>query len=69
VYVTPIVGAGTAVAGTRAGATVGSRGGLSVEMTNSHSDYFTKNLLAVRAERRAALTVFRPGAYVEIRLG
>jgi hypothetical protein len=68
VYVTPIVGAGTALAGTRAGATVWSRGGLSVEVTNSHSNYFTKNLLAVRAERRAARTVYRSNAYVEIRL-
>jgi HK97 family phage major capsid protein len=69
VYVTPIVGAGTAVAGTRAGATVWSRGGLSVEITNSHSDLFVRNLLAMRAERRAALSVYRPGAFVEIRLG
>jgi HK97 family phage major capsid protein len=39
------------------------RGSLVVEMTNSHSDYFTKNLIAVRAELRAALAVYRSSAF------
>jgi hypothetical protein len=39
-----------------------------IEVTNSHSDYFTKNLLAIRAEERVAHTIYRPDAYVEITL-
>jgi HK97 family phage major capsid protein len=35
-YVSPIIGAGTALVGTRAGAQVWSKGGPSVEATNSH---------------------------------
>src|SRR5262245_46770518 len=49
VYVTAAVGAGTALVGTSQAAQVWNRGGLSVEVTNSHSDLFTKNLLAVGA--------------------
>jgi HK97 family phage major capsid protein len=56
-YVTPLIGAGTALIGTRAGATVWSRGGLQIESTNSHASHFTSDLVAFRAERRLALTV------------
>jgi hypothetical protein len=34
-----------------------------VEATNSHSDYFTRDLVAVRAEQREALLVYRPSAF------
>jgi|YNPMSStandDraft_1061717.scaffolds.fasta_scaffold08634_4 HK97 family phage major capsid protein len=40
------------------------RSGLTVEVSTEHSDYFTRNLVAIRAEERLALVVFRPGAYV-----
>jgi HK97 family phage major capsid protein len=36
------------------------KGGLRVEMTNSNEDDFLKNLVAVRAEIREALVVYRP---------
>ena len=39
------------------------RGGLTVEASNSHSDFFQKNLTALRAERRLALAVYRPSAF------
>jgi len=69
VYVTGAIGgAGTALIGTRAGAQVWRRGGISVEATNSHSTWFQLNLLAIRAEERLGLAVYRPGAYVEARL-
>jgi len=69
VYVTAALGgAGTALVGTTAGAQVWRRGGMSVEATNSHSTYFALNLLAIRAEERLGLAVYRPGAYVEVRL-
>ena len=67
-YVTSALGPGTALVGSSQAARVWSRGGLSVEVTNSHSDLFLKNLLAIRAERRLGLSVFRPGAFCEVRL-
>jgi HK97 family phage major capsid protein len=66
-YISPLIGAGTALVGTREGGQVWNRGALSVEATNSHSDLFVKNLVAIRAERRLALSVYRPSAYVEVR--
>lgn len=67
-YVTSAVGAGTALIGTRSSAQVWRRGGISVEATNSHSDYFALNLIAIRAEERLGLTVYRPKGFVEARI-
>jgi HK97 family phage major capsid protein len=53
----PLVGA------FREGATVWRRGGLSVEASNSHADYFRRNLTALRAEERLAITIFRDDAF------
>jgi len=53
----PLVGA------FREGATLWRKGGLSVEASNSHADYFRKNLTALRAEERLGLTVLRPSAF------
>jgi len=39
------------------------RGVLRVEATNSHSDFFQKNLIAIRAELREALVVYREAAF------
>jgi HK97 family phage major capsid protein len=69
VYVTSNIGnAGTALIGSRAAAQVWSRGGLTVEASNSHDSYFVENLIAIRAERRLGLTLYRPDAFVEVRL-
>jgi hypothetical protein len=38
-----------------------------VSASNSHSDFFKKNLTAIRAEERVALTVYRPEAFTVIR--
>ena len=56
----PLVGA------FREGATLWRKGGLSVEASNSHSDYFRKDLTALRAEERIGLTVLRPKAFVKV---
>jgi len=57
----------TAIVGAfREGATVWRRGGVTVEASNSHSDFFLKNLTALRAEERLALTVYRPLAFTYI---
>ena len=45
-------------------AVVRQRQGLTIEISTEHSDYFTKNMIAIRAESRLALVVFRPGAHV-----
>jgi len=36
-----------------------------IEISTEHSDYFTRNMVAIRAEMRAALVVTRPGAFVK----
>lgn len=39
------------------------RGGLTVEATNSHEDYFTRGMTVIRAEERCVLVVYRPTAF------
>lgn len=65
-YVTSAIGSGTALVGTRSNAQIWRKGGLSVEASNSHSNYFQLNLIALRAEERLGLTVYRPTAYTEV---
>lgn len=58
---------GTAIVGAfREGGQVWRKGGISVEASNSHEDYFRKNLTAIRAEERMALTVYRPSAFSRV---
>jgi HK97 family phage major capsid protein len=47
------------------GAQVFDRQDATVEISTEHSDYFTKNLVAIRAEQRLALAVYRTGAFVK----
>lgn len=62
--VTTAVADGSAVVGAFGeGATLWRRGGLTVEASNSHNDYFARNLTALRAEERIALTIFRDEAF------
>lgn len=64
VDVTPSIAAGTGLTGAFATqAQVFANGGLRVEASNSHQDFFIKNLVAIRAEERLALAVYRPGAF------
>jgi HK97 family phage major capsid protein len=64
---TTAITAGTALVGAfQTGAQLFRKGGLRVEASNSHSDFFVKNLTAIRAEERAALAVYRPGAFGEV---
>ena len=41
-------------------------GGIRVEASNSHADFFIKNLVAIRAEERLALACYRPGSFGEV---
>lgn len=64
VVVTTAVGAGTALVGAfDTAAQIYRRSGVTVEASNSHSDYFEKNLVKIRAEERLALCVYRPAAF------
>lgn len=67
VVVTPAIAAGTALVGAfGTGAQVFRRSGITVEMTNSNEDDFKNNLVAMRAEERLALAVYRPGAFGKV---
>lgn len=60
---------GTAlVGGFREGATLWERTGVNVYITDSDADKFRKNILTMLAEKRAALSVWRPKAFVKVTL-
>lgn len=64
VVVTPAQVAASAFVGAfQMGAQVFRKGGIRVEASNSHQDFFIKNLVAIRAEERLALAVYRPSAF------
>lgn len=45
-----------------------SRSQASVQVSDSHSDFFIRNLVAILAEQRAALGILKPNAFVEMDL-
>ena len=64
VAVTPVMAVGKAMIGAyQTAAQLFRRGGMRVEATNSHQDFFVKNLVAIRAEERLALAVYRDAAF------
>jgi HK97 family phage major capsid protein len=67
VAVTPSIVANTALVGAFGTMSqVFRKGGIRVEASNSHQDFFIKNLVAIRAEERLALAVYRPGAFGKV---
>lgn len=52
----------------RQGGQVWRKGGIRLEASNSHDDYFRKNLVAIRAEERVALTVYYPEMFSVVNL-
>jgi HK97 family phage major capsid protein len=64
VALTTAITLGTALPGAfKVAAQFFRKGGVRVDISNSHSDFFAKNLVAIRAEERGILTVRRPAAY------
>lgn len=47
-----------------AAAEIRDRMGITVDISTEHADFFTQNLVAIRAELRMALCVYRPNAFV-----
>ena len=52
----------------RVGATVFEREGIAITSSDSHADFFTRNLVAILGETRLGLAVFFPAAFVEVTL-
>lgn len=59
---------GTAYVGDWSKAVLYDREQSSIQVTDSHADFFIRNLVAILAELRAAFAVLRPAAFVKITL-
>jgi Phage capsid family len=67
VVLSGVIGAGTALVGNFGqAAALARRGGPTVEASNSHDDYFVRDLVSIRAEMREALCVYRPAAFTVV---
>jgi hypothetical protein len=65
--VTSVIEAGVALVGCfNTAAQIFRKGGVRVDASNSHQDYFTRNLVAVRSELREALAVYKPQCFGEV---
>lgn len=65
--VTPAVAVGKPVVGAfNTAATVYHKGGVRVESTNTNDDDFTNGLVTIRADKRLALAVRKPAAFVKL---
>lgn len=62
------VAEGTAVVGDFRRAVIWDREGISLSATNSHADFFIRNLVAILAEKRLAFGVLRPSAFCVVTL-
>ena len=66
VAITPSIVANTALVGAFGTMSqIFRKGGIRVEASNSHQDFFIKNLVA-SGGRRLALAVYRPGAFGKV---
>lgn len=67
VRITTAMTEGTALVGAfRPHAQVFRKDGIEIAVSSEHSDYFVRNQLAVRAEERLALAVYRPAAFCTV---
>ena len=64
---TSVIEAGVALVGCfKTAAQIFRKGGVRVDASNSHQDYFTRNLVAVRSELREVLAVYKPQCFGEV---
>jgi HK97 family phage major capsid protein len=64
---TPAIAQGTGLTGAfKTGGQFWKRNEITVQASNSHADFFIKNLVAIRAEQRALLTLYRPAAFAKV---
>lgn len=68
VAISPTVTPGTAVIGDWAQAVLWMHTGLRLFATDSHADFFRRNLIAILAELRAAFGVYKPQAFAVVEL-
>jgi HK97 family phage major capsid protein len=54
-----LIGSGSPIA-----AEIRDRMGMTIEIATQHSDWFAKNLIAIRAEKRLTLCVYRPASFI-----
>jgi HK97 family phage major capsid protein len=67
VIITQSITQGTALVGAfRTAAQIFRRSGISVDTSNSHDTFFQYNKVAVRAEERLALAVYRPAGFTNV---
>jgi HK97 family phage major capsid protein len=67
VVVTTAITAGTGLVGAfRAAGQVFRRSDIAFAVSDSHSDFFVKNQLMIRAEERLALVIYRPAAFCTV---
>lgn len=66
---TPLLPEGTALVGSFQSALLFRKGGIKVESTKSHSDWFAKDQIAIRARERVGLEVKWPAAFAKVTVG
>jgi HK97 family phage major capsid protein len=67
VRVTPLIAEGTALVGAfRPFSQIFRKGGIRVVASTEHSTYFVENKVAILAEERLALAVYRPSAFCKV---
>jgi HK97 family phage major capsid protein len=67
VVVTPAIAQGTALVGAfRAYSELALKRGIDIQVTNAHDTFFINGKLAIRADMRAAMVVYRPLAFCSV---
>lgn len=66
VVVSEAITKGTAIVGDFSWATLWDRQAAAIMVSDSHADFFVRNLVAILAEMRAGFTVVRPSAFVVV---
>lgn len=68
IVVSPVATEGTGIVGYWNDATLWMREGVSLRVSDSHSDYFTKRQVAILADMRGAFSVQRPASFTAVTL-